>query len=142
MTLLALHHPPFATGVGWMDDSGFVGLDRLEAVLAEHPVDKVVCGHFHRSVSAMISGIPVQVGLATVQHVDLDLAPGAGVSLIVDPIGYQIHRIAGSSVVTHTRFIETGAPAHRPVLGRRLLNRRGTEWYRIRYHGGSWTPVT
>ena len=108
VTLLALHHPPFATGVGWMDDSGFVGLPRLVAVLAEHPVDKVVCGHFHRSVSAMISGIPVQVGLSTVQHVDLDLAPGAGVSLIVDPIGYQIHRIAGSSLVTHTRFIETG----------------------------------
>ncbi len=108
VTLLALHHPPFATGVGWMDDSGFVGLDRLEAVLTDHPVDKVVCGHFHRPVSSTIAGIPVQVGMSTVQHVDLDLAPGAGVSLIVDPIGYQIHRVAGRSVVTHTRYIDTG----------------------------------
>ena len=108
VTLLALHHPPFATGVGWMDASGFVGLDRLAAVLAEHPVDKVICGHFHRPVSSTISGIPVQVGLSTVQHVDLDLAPGAGVSLIVDPIGYQIHRVVGPSVVTHTRYIDTG----------------------------------
>jgi 3',5'-cyclic-AMP phosphodiesterase len=108
MTMLALHHPPFATGVGWMDASGFVGLPRLEAVLVDHPVAKVVCGHFHRPVSSVIAGIPVQVGISTVQHVDLDLAPGAGVSLIVDPIGYQIHRIAGASVVTHTRYIETG----------------------------------
>ncbi len=108
VTLLALHHPPFATGVGWMDASGFVGLPRLEAVLVDHPVAKVVCGHFHRPVSSMIAGIPVQIGLSTVQHVDLDLAPGAGVSLIDDPIGYQIHRVAGSSVVTHTRYIETG----------------------------------
>ena len=113
VTLLALHHPPFATGVGWMDDSGFVGLSRLEAVLADHPVDKVVCGHFHRPVSTMVSGIPVQVGMSTVQHVDLDLAKGAAVSLIVDPVGYQIHRIAGSSVVTHTRYIETG---HRRII--------------------------
>jgi Icc protein len=108
VTLLALHHPPFATGVGWMDASGFIGLPRLEAVLVDHPVAKVVCGHFHRPVSSMIAGIPVQVGLSTVQHVDLDLAPGAGVSLIDDPIGYQIHRIAGSSIVTHIRYIETG----------------------------------
>ena len=113
VTMLALHHPPFATGVGWMDDSGFVGLPRLEAVLAEHPVDKVVCGHFHRPVSAAIAGIPVQVGMSTVQHVDLDLAPGAGVSLIVDPVGYQIHRITPAGVVTHTRYIETG---HRRII--------------------------
>ena len=113
VTMLALHHPPFATGVGWMDDSGFVGLRRFEAVLADHPVDKVVCGHFHRPVSTMVSGIPVQVGMSTVQHVDLDLAKGAAVSLIVDPVGYQIHRIAGSSVVTHTRYIETG---HRRII--------------------------
>ncbi|MET0909999.1 MAG: phosphodiesterase [Ilumatobacteraceae bacterium] len=107
VTILALHHPPFATGVGWMDASGFVGLDRLEAVLGEHPVDKVVCGHFHRPVSSTMAGIPVQVGLSTVQHVDLDLVPGAGPSLIVDPVGYQIHRIAGRRVVTHTRYIDT-----------------------------------
>ena len=113
VTMLALHHPPFATGVGWMDDSGFVGLPRLEAVLAEHPVDKVVCGHFHRPVSSAIAGIPVQVGMSTVQHVDLDLAPGAGVSLIIDPVGYQIHRITAAGVVTHTRYIETG---HRRII--------------------------
>jgi 3',5'-cyclic-AMP phosphodiesterase len=107
ITILALHHPPFMTGVGWMDASGFLGIDRLESVLVEHPVDKIVCGHFHRPVSSTIAGIPVQVGLATVQHVDLDFTPGAGPSLIVDPVGYQIHRVAGSSVVTHTRYIDT-----------------------------------
>lgn len=107
VTILALHHPPFATGVGWMDGSGFVGLERLTAVLTEHPVDKVICGHFHRPVSSSIAGIPVQVGISTVQHVDLDLAPGAGPSLIIDPVGYQIHRVAGRSIVTHTRYIDT-----------------------------------
>ncbi len=108
-TLLAVHHPPFTTGVGWMDRSGFIGVDRLAAVLAEHPVDRILCGHFHRPISSTIAGIPVQVCLSTVQHVDLDLAPGAGVSLIVDPVGYQIHRIARSGIVTHTRYIDTGA---------------------------------
>jgi 3',5'-cyclic AMP phosphodiesterase CpdA len=107
VTLLALHHPPFATGVGWMDGSGFVGLEQLRAVLTEHRVDKVMCGHFHRPASSTIAGIPVQVGLATVQHVDLDLAPDAGVSLVIDPVGYQIHRVSAGTVVTHTRYIDT-----------------------------------
>jgi len=53
----------------------------------------------------------VQVGLATVQHVDLDLAPGHGPSLIIDPVGYQIHRIADRRVVTHTRYIDTAEPS-------------------------------
>lgn len=110
VTVLALHHPPFATGLGWMDASGFVGLDRLTAVLANHPVDKVICGHFHRPVSSSIAGIPVQVGMSTVQHVDLDLAPDAGPSLIVDPVGYQIHCVIDRNIVTHTRYIDTPEP--------------------------------
>ncbi len=108
-TLLTVHHPPFATGVSWMDRAGFIGLDRLTAVLTDHPVDRVLSGHFHRPVTSTIAGIPAQVCLSTVQHVDLDLAPDAGVSLIADPVGYQIHRIDSTSIVTHTRYIETGA---------------------------------
>ncbi len=111
VTILALHHPPFETGIGWMDASGFLGLDRLRAALAAHPVDKVICGHFHRPVSSTIAGIPVQVGLSTVQHIALDLTPGAGPSLIVDPVGYQIHRVAGRSIATHTRYIDTPEPS-------------------------------
>jgi Icc protein len=106
-TLLAVHHPPFVTGVGWMDRAGFIRLDRLTAVLTDHPVDRVLSGHFHRPVTSTIAGIPAQVCLSTVQHVDLDLAPDAGVSLIVDPVGYQIHRVSRSGIVTHTRYIET-----------------------------------
>jgi Icc protein len=108
-TLLTIHHPPFVTGIGWMDRSGFVGLDRLEAVLSDQPVDRVVCGHLHRPMTSTIAGIPAQVGLSTVQHVDLDLAADAGVSLVLDPAGYQIMRISGREIVTHTRYV---APAN------------------------------
>ena len=85
----SVHHPPFATGVGWMDRAGFIGLDRLTAVLTDHPVDRVLCGHFHRPINSTIAGIPAQVCISTVQHIDLDLAPEAGPSLIIDPVGYR-----------------------------------------------------
>ena len=113
-TLLAMHHPPFASGIEWMDRAGFVGLDRFTEVLAAHTgtVDKIVCGHLHRSVSSVVAGVPAQVGISTVQHVALDLAPHTEPSLVRDPVGYQIHRVAdgrgAGRVVTHARYIETG----------------------------------
>lgn len=77
-------------------------------MLTEHPVDRIVCGHLHRPVSSSVSGIAVQVGVSTVQHVDLDLLPVSTPSVIRDPIGYQILRVDGRCIVSHTRFIETG----------------------------------
>jgi Icc protein len=106
-TILAVHHPPFITGIAWMDGSGFAGLDRLEAVLTEYPVDQIACGHLHRPITSSIAGIPAQVGLSTVQHIDLDLSSDAGVSLIHEPVGYQVLRISDSGIVVHTRYTES-----------------------------------
>ena len=106
-TILAMHHPPFITGIGWMDGSGFIGLDRLAAVLPEHPVDRIASGHVHRPITSSIAGIQAQVGLSTVQHIDLDLTPDAGVSLIHEPVGYQILLVSASGIVVHTRYTET-----------------------------------
>ena len=114
-TLLAMHHPPFTTGIDWMDAAGFVGLDLLTEVLAAHPgtVDKIVCGHMHRPITSSVAGVPAQVAISTVQHVALDLSARSDPSLVHDPVGYQVHRVAGppgaAQVVTHTRYIDTGA---------------------------------
>ncbi len=116
-TLLATHHPPFLTGIEWMDRSGFVGLDRLATVLADRElaeVDRVVAGHFHRPISSSVGGVPAQVGLSTVQHVDLDLEPGGPISLILDPPGYQILRCNEAGIVSHTRYLETGTDGFVP----------------------------
>lgn len=114
-TILAMHHPPFLTGIEWMDQSGFDGLERLATTLGDPElgrVDRIVCGHFHRPMTSAIAGVPAQVGLSTVQHVDLDLEPEAPIKLVLDPPGYQIHRVTNSangfSMVSHTRYLETG----------------------------------
>jgi Icc protein len=107
-TILATHHPPFETGIAWMDRAGFEGVERLAAVLTDHPVERVVCGHLHRPITASISGIPVQVAPPTVQSVLLDLAPSSSPAIIRDPAGYLVHRVDGGEIVSHTRFIATG----------------------------------
>jgi 3',5'-cyclic-AMP phosphodiesterase len=117
-TVLAVHHPPFVTGIEWMDRSGFVGLGRLAAVLREYPVDLIVCGHLHRPAASSIAGVPAQVGLSTVQHVALDLTPGAGVSLVHDPVGYQILRVSDTGIVSHTRYLDPAVEPFRPSWAR------------------------
>lgn len=114
-TLLALHHPPFQTGIAWMDDNGFQNLDRLRSVLRGSGIDRIVCGHLHRPIQAVVAGIPAMVGLSTVQHVALDLAPGSAVSLINEPAGYQIHRFDEDESITHTRYIDSGVQAFTPA---------------------------
>ncbi len=107
-TLLAMHHPPFVTGIEWMDRAGFVGLDALVEIVSSSSIDRIICGHMHRPIGSAVAGVAAQVAMSTVQHVALDLDPSAAVSLVRDPVGYQLHRIDGTDVVTHSRYIDTG----------------------------------
>ena len=107
-TLLAMHHPPFVTGIGWMDRAGFVGLDMLVEIISSSSIERIICGHMHRPIGSSVGGVATQVAMSTVQHVALDLAPAAAVALVRDPVGYQVHRVEGRDVVTHSRYIGTG----------------------------------
>ncbi len=50
-TLIIQHHPPFPTGIGYMDEMGLRDAAALESVLLPHPqVVGVLCGHLHRSI--------------------------------------------------------------------------------------------
>jgi Icc protein len=51
-TILAMHHPPFRTGIPTMDSHGFVRVGELEAVVREHPnVIRVISGHIHTALT-------------------------------------------------------------------------------------------
>ena len=107
-TILAMHHPPFITGIEWMDRAGFIGLGTFAEIVGASRVDRIICGHMHRPIGSSVGGVAAQVAMSTVQHVALDLAPSATASLVRDPVGYQLHRVVGTEVVTHSRYIETG----------------------------------
>ncbi len=47
-TIVALHHPPFRTGIAALDAYGFVGADSLARIVRRHPqVARVIAGHVH-----------------------------------------------------------------------------------------------
>lgn len=114
-TVIAMHHPPFASGIQWMDEMGLLGADAFAAVVSEFQnVVRILCGHLHRPMTTTIGGVTTTVGLSTAHHVELNLDPGATGEVIRDPAGYQLHYFNGSRWVTHNRHIDTGEEAFAP----------------------------
>ncbi|WP_341991828.1 phosphodiesterase [Azorhizobium sp. AG788] len=105
-TLVALHHPPFLTGIGHMDVQNLRDADGLEAVLQRHSqVQALVCGHVHRAVTTRFAGLPASIGPAPAHAVSLALHPGAPPSFHMEPPSLHLHLFTDGRLVTHTSFI-------------------------------------
>jgi Icc protein len=75
-TVVAVHHPPFATGIKHMDTMALDAASSagLAAVIAEHPqVERVLSGHLHRSISRRFAGTVAMTAPGTAHAVQLDL---------------------------------------------------------------------
>ncbi|XZG68720.1 phosphodiesterase [Chitinibacteraceae bacterium HSL-7] len=101
-TLLAMHHPPFITGIAAMDEIGLSGLEQLAGVLTQHPqVRLIVCGHLHRAIHGTVAGIPVLTCPSSAHQIDLRLGENAPFGYVMEPPGLMLHRWHGNSFVTH-----------------------------------------
>ena len=76
-TLLALHHPPIASGIPWMDEAADAPWKmRLANVIrGQQQIKGIICGHVHRAFSGVFAGHLVQASPATSIQLTLDLSP-------------------------------------------------------------------
>ncbi|MFP6559581.1 phosphodiesterase [Paraburkholderia sp. B3] len=122
--IVALHHPPFDSGVDHMDA---IRLDpqaavALEALVAQHPnVERVMCGHVHRSMFVRFGGTIASAIPSPAHQVTLDLAPGAPSSFTLEPPAFALHRYdPHSGLVTHHVYVDESDgpyPFKEPVPG-------------------------
>lgn len=107
-TLLFMHHPPFKTGIWWMDGIGIVeGVPELRDLLNAHPqVQRIVCGHLHRAIQANLGRTPVSVCPSTSYQVCLDTRPESHPKFIAEPPALQLHSWTGEMLVSHTAFVD------------------------------------
>jgi 3',5'-cyclic AMP phosphodiesterase CpdA len=102
-TLIAMHHPPVATGVSAWDELGLAAAGRqaLGEVIARHPqVRRVVAGHVHRVISATLAGRPVLTVPSTYVQGRLDFCSDV-IEMSDDPAGYAVHAVVEGDVVSH-----------------------------------------
>ena len=79
-TLIAIHHPPMKTGIGFIDMVGPKWYQDLDDVLCRYPnILKVICGHGHVDLNGRLGGLPVQMVGATAHQLIagrvIDIAP-------------------------------------------------------------------
>jgi Icc protein len=106
-TVIFMHHPPFATGIGHMDRINCRDGAALAAVVAPHPqVERVLCGHDHRAIQIRFAGTIGSVAPSTAHQVVLDLRDGAPSGFVLEPPGLHVHRwAADTGIVTHQAAI-------------------------------------
>jgi 3',5'-cyclic AMP phosphodiesterase CpdA len=108
-TVVAVHHPPFLTGIGHMDAMGMNphDADAFGDVVARHrQVERVVCGHLHRSITRRWRGTVAMTVPSSCHAVALDLEPGGPGAWIREPPMVTLHRWTETEgLVTHLRVI-------------------------------------
>jgi 3',5'-cyclic AMP phosphodiesterase CpdA len=91
-TLVALHHPPFLTGIAHMDDVSLRNPEDLEALIRRHPqVERILCGHAHRPIVARFGGSLAQVAPSVAHQVTLDLRPQGPATFNMEPPAFLLH---------------------------------------------------
>lgn len=103
--VIAMHHPPFRTLIGHMDEIGLLqGAAALEALVARHGnVERVICGHLHRAIEVRFGGTIASTSPAPAHQVCLDLAPDAASAWTLEPPGFRVHAWSARDrrLVTH-----------------------------------------
>jgi 3',5'-cyclic AMP phosphodiesterase CpdA len=91
-TLIAMHHPPFVTGIGHMDAMRCFDDVALAKVLRSAPgVERLVCGHVHRPVTVRWAGMVASIAPSTAHQVALDLVEGAPARWTGEPPAIALH---------------------------------------------------
>ena len=102
--LLLMHHPPFATGVGHMDAQGLApaAAAKLERIVRGHKrVERVSCGHLHRTISRRWAGTIAATVPSVAHAVAYDIRPGAKGAWNYEPPAITVHQWDGVALVTH-----------------------------------------
>lgn len=120
-TLIALHHPPFDVGIGFMDRLGLVDREAFLDILGRHPeVLAVLAGHVHRTVVRRLGHAIGLIAPSTAHQIPLELAPEGPEVFIHEPPGCLLHEWDGSGLRSHQMFLGDYGPKYRFGSGERV----------------------
>lgn len=91
--VVAMHHPPFRTLIGHMDEIGLTeGAAELDALLHRHTnVERVLCGHLHRAIDVRFGGTLASTCPGPAHQVTLNLDPNASSDWMLEPPAFRVH---------------------------------------------------
>lgn len=91
-TLLLMHHPPFVSGIPYLDEYRYRDAAPLEALVAGFDqVQAVLCGHVHRVMFRRWGGTVVAACPSTTTQIALQLQPDASPQSFIGPAACLLH---------------------------------------------------
>jgi Icc protein len=110
-TLVVMHHPPFVSGIPYLDGYRLAASAPLADVLRRFDnIEAVLCGHVHRTMVKRWAGTVVISCPSTTTEIALQLKADARPQSFLGPSAYLLHRWhADQGLVTHLCHVEPGA---------------------------------
>lgn len=108
--VIAMHHPPFATLLDFMDGIGLrSGTERLAAIVRAHDnIERIVCGHLHRAIDVRFAGTVASTCPSPAHQIWFDLERGVAPKYVLETPAFR--------VLAHTP--SAGVVAHLVPVGR------------------------
>jgi 3',5'-cyclic AMP phosphodiesterase CpdA len=105
--MVAVHHPPFATGIAHMDAMGLdaTSVAALGEVIASARVLAVVAGHLHRFIATSWAGTTAMTAPGTAHAIALDLDEYGTGAWTDEAPGMLLHRFHEGRLVTHLQTL-------------------------------------
>lgn len=111
--IVALHHPPFASGIGHMDKLRLApaASAKLDALLRGHPnVERVLCGHVHRTMFTRFGGTLAVAVPSPAHQVAFDLRTDAPSAFRLEPPAFAVHHhVPDAGMTSHHVYVDEGA---------------------------------
>lgn len=102
-TIIMMHQPPFATGITYMDEYDCRRGDRLAEIVSRYPaVERIVCGHIHRSMQLRFGGTVLCTAPSTATAIALRLSRDAEPASYIEPPAFLLHHwTPNAQLITH-----------------------------------------
>lgn len=106
-TIVLMHHPPFVSGIPYMDTYRYVEAEPLEAVVRGFSnVEAILCGHVHRPMARRWAGTIVLTCPSTTTEIALQLDADAAPKSYLGPPACLLHLWdPAHGLVSHTSYI-------------------------------------
>jgi 3',5'-cyclic-AMP phosphodiesterase len=99
--LVAMHHPPFTSGIAFMDEIGLQSIRELADVLNQHKgAVRVVCGHLHSMIVSSVGPYTAISAPSPCSTFAFDTRPDAPVGFFDQGDGCLLHRWADGDFQT------------------------------------------
>lgn len=107
--VVAMHHPPFSTGIPYLDKYGLRDLTPFRDLIARHDnIDRIIAGHVHRMMQTRIGAVPVLTCPSTTTQIALRVHEDARPASYLEPAAFLLHRWAADTGegVTHLCYVD------------------------------------